>query len=398
MPELTRQLRAHGVQLPSHAWPDIHALRQDKLAGMAAFATGPASPSLRYCMEVAPDAVLAGAETTMQSPGGSVGCSPAATAALWQKTGSPGALAYLDALSCRSADGGAPEVHPMEAFEISWSLYHLGRAGLLPSCTVIHLRALAGELDRRGWVGFSREFPVPEADTTAMTINLLPHLGRDVVPALGLLLRYEADDHFFHYPGERGASVSVNARLLEAFNHSPGGYAAQRRKLIGFLRDTRTADGYWLDKWHVSPYYATAHVSFALSGSVSGGPGLDATRRWLIETQHADGSWGIDGGQPEETAYAILALDALAGPRSPIPSRTAAAAHRYLVPFLDAAPHDFAELWLGKSLFTPTAVVQSAVIAATHLSRPCRTPASGGQGSGRESGGAGRYGTGAGRQ
>ncbi len=384
VPELTRQLRAHGVRLPPQAWPDIHALRQDKLARMAASAAGPGSPSLRYCMEVAPDEALAGAAMTMQmmqtmqSPGGSVGCSPAATAALWQKTGSPRALAYLDALSCRSADGGAPEVHPMEAFEIGWSLYHLGRAGLLPSRAMTHLGSLAGELDRRGWVGFSREFPVPEADTTAMTINLLPHLGRNPAPSLGLLLRYEAGDHFFHYPGERGASVSVNARLLEAFNHSPDAYAAQRRKLIGFLCDTRTADGYWLDKWHVSPYYATAHVSFALGRSVSGDLGLSATRRWLIGTQHADGSWGIDGGQPEETAYAILALDALADRRSPIPSRTAAAAHRYLMPFLDAEPHDFAELWLGKSLFTPTAVVQSAVIAATHLSRPCRAPAAGG--------------------
>ncbi|WP_449475354.1 hypothetical protein [Streptomyces abikoensis] len=377
VPELTRQLRARGVRLPPRAWPGIDALRQEKLARMAASAPGPGSPSVRYCMEVAPAAVLAGATTALQSPGGSVGCSPAATVALWQSTGSARALAYLDELSRRSADGGAPEVHPMEAFEIGWSLYHLGRAGLLPSRARTRLGALTGELDRRGWVAFSREFPVPEADTTAMTINLLPHAGRDAAPWLGLLLRYEEGDHFFHYPGERGASVSVNARLLEAFNRSPGGYAPQRRKLTGFLSGTRTADGYWLDKWHVSPYYATAHVSFALSRS-SGTSGLTATHRWLIGSQHADGSWGTGGGQPEETAYAVLALDALAGCGLPVPPRTAAAAHRYLTPFLDAAPRDFAELWLGKSLFTPVAVVQSAVIAAVHLSRPRPAPAAGG--------------------
>ncbi|MET9416322.1 prenyltransferase/squalene oxidase repeat-containing protein [Streptomyces klenkii] len=378
VPELTRQLRVRGVRLPPQAWPGIHALRQEKLAGMAAAAAGPGSPSVRYCMEVAPRTALAGATTALQSPGGSVGCSPAATVALWQSTGSARALAYLDELSCRSADGGAPEVHPMEAFEIGWSLYHLARAGLLPSCAATRLGALTGELDRRGWVAFSREFPVPEADTTAMTINLLPHAGRAAAPSLALLLRYEACDHFFHYPGERGASVSVNARLLEAFSCSPGGYARQRRKLTGFLLGTRAADGYWLDKWHVSPYYATAHVSFALSRSASGASALTATHHWLINSQHADGSWGIGGGQPEETAYAVLALDALAGCGLPVPPRTAAAAHRYLTPFLDAAPHDFAELWLGKSLFTPVAVVQSAVIAAVHLSRPRHAPAAGG--------------------
>ncbi|MGK5731260.1 hypothetical protein [Streptomyces sp. URMC 124] len=400
VPELTRQLRARGVQLPARAWPEVGALRREKLAAMAAGAAGPGSASLRYCMEVAPATAHADASTApaapaalstpdmptaraaLQSPGGSVGCSPAATVALWQHTGSPRALAYLDALSRRSADGGAPEVHPMEAFEIGWSLYHLGRAGLLPSRARPHLGALADELDGRGWVAFSREFPVPEADTTAMAVNLLPHTGRDAALSLGLLLRYEARDHFFHYPGERGASVSVNARLLEAFTHAPVRYAPQRRKLLRFLFDSRTADGYWLDKWHVSPYYATAHVSFALSRSVSAAAGLAATHRWLIGTQHADGSWGVDGGQPEETAYAVLALGALAACRLPVPSRTLTAAHRYLTPFLDAAPGDFAELWLGKSLFTPTAVVQSAVIAATHLSRPLsrlrRVPPGGG--------------------
>ncbi|MEH6376448.1 prenyltransferase/squalene oxidase repeat-containing protein [Streptomyces sp. KLMMK] len=394
VPELTRRLRIHGVDLPPHAWPDIHALRRDKLARMAAASVGSSSPSLspslRFCMEVAPGEALAGAAPALQSPGGSVGCSPAATAALWRSTGDARALAYLDHLAHRSRDGGAPEVHPVEAFETGWSLYHLGRAGLLPPGAAHHLDALAGELDRRGWVGFSREFPAPEADTTAMTINLLPHLGVDAASRLGLLLRYETDDHFFHYPGERGASVSVNARLLEAFNHAPGTYGPQRRKLIRFLLESRRADGSWLDKWHMSPYYATAHVCFALGryGSDGGDVGdvghggrgghLARTHEWLLGTQHPNGSWGAGGGQPEEAAYAILALDALAGGglpggHLPLPARTSYLAHRYLVPYLDAGPDAFAELWLGKSLYTPPAVVQSAVIAAAHLTRPRRT-------------------------
>ncbi|MEU1820306.1 prenyltransferase/squalene oxidase repeat-containing protein [Streptomyces roseifaciens] len=383
VPELTRRLRAHGVDLPAQAWPDIHALRRDKLARMAAASAGSfspsgafassLSPSLRYCMEVAPDEAFAGAAPALQSPGGSVGCSPAATAALWRSTGDARALAYLDHLAHRSRDGGAPEVHPVEAFETGWSLYHLGRAGLLPPSAAHHLEALAGELDRRGWVGFSREFPVPEADTTAMTINLLPHLGVVAASRLGLLLRYEADDHFFHYPGERGASVSVNARLLEAFNHAPGMHGPQRRKLIRFLLESRAADGSWLDKWHMSPYYATAHVCFALGRFASAEGPLTRTHEWLLDTQHPNGSWGAGGGQPEETAYAILALDALAGGDLPLPARTSHLAHRYLVPYLDAGPDAFAELWLGKSLYTPIAVVQSAVIAAAHLTRPRRT-------------------------
>ncbi|WKU48273.1 prenyltransferase/squalene oxidase repeat-containing protein [Streptomyces sp. VNUA116] len=374
VPELTRQLRSRGLNLPQGAWRDVECLRRDKLARMAAVGGASGAPSLRYSMEVAPAAALAADATALQSPGGSVGCSPAATAALWQSTGDARALAYLDRLAHGSADGGAPEVHPMEAFETAWSLYHLGRAGLFPPHAAPHLDALADALGRRGWVGFSAEFPVPEADTTAMVINLLPLLGQDVASRLGLLLRYEADDHFLHYPGERGPSVSVNARILEAFNHAPAGYAPQRRKLIGFLREARTAEGYWLDKWHVSPYYATAHVSFALGGAAAaeGTAGLAATRRWLIGTQHPDGSWGMDGGQPEETAYAVLALHALADRRSPVPPSTTARAHRYLLPHLEADPGDFAELWLGKSLYTPVAVVRSAVIAAAHLSRPRR--------------------------
>jgi halimadienyl-diphosphate synthase len=76
------------------------------------------------------------------------------------------------------------------------------------------------------------------------------------------------------------------------------------------------------------------------------------------------------GGLPEETAYAVLSLDALGDRHGPVPADTIKRAGDYLGEHLDDA--DFAELWIGKGLYTPPAVVRAAVLAAHVASRAAR--------------------------
>ncbi|MDZ7704255.1 MAG: hypothetical protein U5L04_07230 [Trueperaceae bacterium] len=70
---------------------------------------------------------------------------------------------------------------------------------------------------------------------------------------------------------------------------------AMREKVTVTLLDNRVFNTYWIDKWHASPYYATAH---ALIGLLQEGDYLAQACRhtvdWLLHTQREEtGSGGF---------------------------------------------------------------------------------------------------------
>ena len=259
-------------------------------------------------------------------------------------------------------DGSIPTVEPFEVFEVAWVLYNLARAGQRPAEAQPLVRYLAQALTDDG-VGVSREGLRPDSDDTALTLSVLHQYGYPI--SAGPLRPFEGVNFFFTFPLERDASVTSNAHVLEVLLVVPP-FPRQhviQQKVLKYLRDARVDGDHWVDKWHGSPFYATAHAVFALTA-----PAPEVCRpafNWLKSTQREDGSWGwFSKGTPEETAYAVQALmlapeEVLAGMGDQL--RRAAA---YLN---ETEAEPVIPMWVGKSLYGPTQVVRSAVLSAQIL-------------------------------
>jgi len=144
----------------------------------------------------------------LQEENGSFGFSPAATAyVLTQCPTNAKAQAYLDSILA-FGDGAAMSAHPVEVFNKSWVLYNLELMGNLTDYWTLaqpHLEYLRQCWDEKRGVGFSRHYPVPDLDDTAVAFKLLNRTGSQVDP--GVFLQYEKDTHFTCYTFERTPSV-----------------------------------------------------------------------------------------------------------------------------------------------------------------------------------------------
>jgi halimadienyl-diphosphate synthase len=270
----------------------------------------------------------------------------------------------------------APVLHPCELFELLWAAYHLYLAGvpvdeLLTPADRTRLReALA-----QGGVSLSPSFPIPDADDTAVALLLLHELGEPV--DLSVLEAFALPGrHFASFPHERHPSVGVNLHVLHTLLRVPG-YPDQERtieRLVDYIADQQLSGLYWVDKWHISPYYATAHALCVFRDlppehAARVKPLVEGAREWIRQTQHGEGSWGFYGEPTaEETAYAVLGLTAAEPPDLTDRDRQqCTAALRYLSLRLDPAkPAEelFPPLWIDKCLYLPTLVVQAVIEAA----------------------------------
>ncbi|MFC7639783.1 prenyltransferase/squalene oxidase repeat-containing protein [Streptosporangium lutulentum] len=342
---------------------------------------------LMHALEVAGEAAaglpgavpsLIGAEVSA-SPLGTIGASPAASAAWLGTDGSLGGggsvRRYLEVIAERSG-GPVPCATPITAFERGWTLSWLLRAGVpvdVPGELAVSLNDALGPEGAAAGPGLP-----PDADTTSVALHALALLRIPRDP--GSLWPYETDTHFCTWRGEEGASPTVNAHVLDAFGeHLRRGagagprYGTAVRKLAAWLRDRQRADGSWLDRWHASPYYATACCALALwefGGEESAGAVRGAVR-WLLGTQRRDGSWGRWEGTAEETAYAMqtLLLVSPAGPGRPVEALERG--HRFLLGSVTERgdPVDAPPLWHDKDLYSPRAIVRAAILGALHLAR-----------------------------
>ncbi|MEU8171087.1 prenyltransferase/squalene oxidase repeat-containing protein [Micromonospora sp. NPDC049004] len=366
---LTRLDRATADRLPHPPLSLPPGLGPDRLRAVrAAVAAGAPLPTkLAHFYELL-DATPADAGPTLTA----VGASPAATAAWLTAAGpdaGPAAHAFLRQL-IREGDGPVPCPTPITVFERAWVLSGLRRAGVAVNPPATVLRTLATATAAEG-VATGEGLPT-DADTTSVTLDALARLGHPADPAS--LWAYETADGFCTWPGsEDGFSVTTNAHVLDAFGQHvaayPGAdprYHRTVERLSVVLPAHQLADGPWQDRWHASPYYATACCVLALAEFGRGGAAaeaVDRAARWVLDSQRADGSWGRWGGTVEETAYALQVL--LAAPTgAPRVDDAVARGHAYL--HLPSGRTD-RPLWYGKELYCPTAIVRAAVLAACRL-------------------------------
>ncbi|MER7001030.1 prenyltransferase/squalene oxidase repeat-containing protein [Streptomyces sp. NPDC000410] len=365
-PTLVAQAQELGLRLPPHIVSALTELRERKLAKVpAGFLTTVRTPLL-HALETLTDVIPVAAVAALASSDGSIANSTASTGVYWQATGDPAALDYLRNAARSAGDGGMPEWYLIDVMEPAWSLYSLGRAGLDSASMgqqVDRLAALAAEAPHGLPTMTNNDFF--DADDTAMVVSVLRMFGRPYEQLQQTLLGFEDEHYFRAFAFERHPAISANGHVLEALAPDRDRFTTQIDKCKNFLISAQREKAWWADKWHRSPYYATAHV---VPGLAQVAPdAVSGTWQWLLDTQQPDGSWGTGTGRPEESAWAVLALDSLAPHHGPIPDGPRHRAHQFLTASLDQDDH--AELWVGKALFLPPALVKSTVLAAYTLTQ-----------------------------
>ncbi|MDQ6885569.1 MAG: hypothetical protein M3077_15240 [Candidatus Dormibacteraeota bacterium] len=362
LPALLDEATARELPLPIERFRGIIAQRDAKIGHLPPRLIYNVDTPLLHSLEYLGSRIDPKAAGARLSRNGSFANSPSATAYYLLHTSDARARAYLDALIAARGDGSVPTVFPFEVFERAWVLYNLARAAFKPADAATHVTYLAQALTDDG-VGVASEGLRPDSDDTALTLSVLHRYGYPI--SMGPLRPFEGINFFFTFPLERDASVTANAHVLEVLRACAPFPRQQviEQKVVKFLRDSRLDQDHWIDKWHISPFYATAHAVFALSEAA---PDVClAAYTWFKNSQRADGSWGwFTQGTPEETAYAVQALLA-----APAAIRADFEANlRQAEQYLNETEGELViPMWVGKTLYAPDVVIRSAVLSARIL-------------------------------
>ncbi|MER5421718.1 prenyltransferase/squalene oxidase repeat-containing protein [Streptosporangium roseum] len=357
------------------------------------------SQKLVHALEVAGEAAVrapgvvpspVGTDTFSPVAAGTIGASPAAGSAWLGPEGRADpddpVRRYLEAVAGRYG-GPVPCALPVTVFERGWVLSWLWRAGIHVEVPPQLAESLGDALGPQG-TSAGPGLP-PDADTTSVALYALALLGDPREP--DGLRGYETDTHFCTWRGEEGASPTVNAHVLDAFGEyvrrrpeAAPRYAAATGRLSAWLRGRQTREGSWLDRWHASPYYATACCALALAefGGEESAEAVDGAVRWILGSQREDGSWGRWRGTAEETAYALQTLLLTAATAGRGRAEAVERGYHYLRGSVgdQGVPIGAPPLWHDKDLYLPVAIVTAAVLGALHLARPVTRSRPGGVG------------------
>lgn len=300
----------------------------------------------------------------LREPNGSVAYSPAATTFFYLhvQPDDPAALDYLEKVT---TDGAAPYIAPIEIFEQGWALWNLA---LLPQLDAETLRLCQPHLDliEAEWkpgIGAAAcaGLTLVESDTTSVAYKVLQQFGR--MPDLEAVMHYEEENHFRCFQLEANPSLSANIHILDALKGV--GFGASHpsvQKVLRFLQRTQTMQMFWFDKWHVSPYYPTAHAIIAcvdLANEL-----IQDAVYWIKVSQRKDGAWGYYVATAEETALCLQALVIWKQHGGEVPDSVLKRGAAWLAEHMD---EPYVPLWIGKSLYCPELVVRSAVLSALAL-------------------------------
>jgi halimadienyl-diphosphate synthase len=301
----------------------------------------------------------------MQEDNGSVGVSPSATAyfATYVKRGDEPSLKYLR--SVMKQDGGMPNVAPFDVFEIAWTLWNLSFIPDLKKNGKLqpHLEFLSKAWQPKRGVGFAAGYSVKDSDDTGLVYDTLLRFG--IEKDLASVLIYEEKDHFRCFDLEANPSISANIHVLGALGQAGLDQKnSSVQKVMRFLHKAKGTNHFWVDKWHSSTYYATAHAIIACAQFASGL--VHDSVEWILQSQNRDGSWGTYLSTAEETAYAIQALWFWNENVAKVPRNTLKNGARWLREHMD---QPYPPLWIGKCLYNPSLVIRSAVISALALAQ-----------------------------
>lgn len=357
LPMLLDDALRRGIELPDRDFSPVRELRDAKLSlAPKDWAYRPGSP-LTHSLEYLGPHLDIGQARRVIADNGSVANSPSASAYLAGYIKDAALSGYLNRVST-SEDGGIPNVQPFELFERAWCLYSFDLAGLSVPAMTEARRSLQWAWRESG-VGISVTGLHSDADDTAMVYAGLCPTAR-TPGALAVFEQFRMETGYRCFPYERNPSVSANIHIVEAMARVSGPEADRiRSHATQFLLDARKDGALWEDKWHVSPYYTTTHAMVALHRTHP--EVIPSALDWIRSTQHADGGWGIFGGTREETAYVVQAVAHLTTGRA---SASDQAALRKAGQYLREAPPRYPELWVGKGLYAPIAVVDAAIVGA----------------------------------
>src|SRR5215211_6853552 len=240
----------------------------------------------------------------LQESNGSVGLSPSATAyfATYIKKGDEASLTYLRSMA--KPDGGLPNVAPFDIFEIAWALWNLSFIPDVKKNKKLqpHIDFLANAWQPKRGVGFAANYSVKDSDDTGLVYDTLLRFGCE--KDLASVLIYEEKDHFRCFDLEANPSISANIHVLSALGEAGLDQKnSSVQKVIRFLHKAKGSNPFWVDKWHSSAYYATAHAVIACAKFAS--VFVEDSVGWILRSQNRDGSWGTYLSTAEETAYAL---------------------------------------------------------------------------------------------
>lgn len=350
------QRRTDGIlrrfaQLREAKLKKLHGLKIDR-AVSAAFSAEMAGQDNKHLLDI----------DHLQEANGSLANSPSATAyfALALRPGDERALNYLRRIV--SPDGSVPFLAPIELFEGIWVMWNLALVRQESGLDLALYQPAVDVLERQlmaDGIGFSAEVTFKDGDDTALACATLYRFNRQV--SLQPLFHYEGKTSFLCYHEEASTSTGANIHALDALRCA--GYAPDHptvEKVVRFLR--KTAQPFWQDKWHVSPYYATAHAVIVCAGYQN--DLATAAVDWILRTQKTDGSWGIVMPTAEETAYCLQALAIWNKHTNSVDKRILRMGTTWLKEHADL---QHPPLWIGKSLYRPELLVRSVILSALAL-------------------------------
>jgi halimadienyl-diphosphate synthase len=297
---------------------------------------------------------------------GSVGFSPAATSyfVMSQGEGTQEAVKHLTDIF---QDGNLPTVSSIDLFETTWSLWNFQVAypSLDPSIISSHLDFIESCWTEVG-TSFASGYTPKDGDDSSMAYDVLVRGGRN--PDLSGVLHYEDVSVFRCYANESDPSISTNVHVLGALQQA--GLECDDssvQKTLKYLKEKQHPDGWWLDKWHTSPYYPTAHFIIAGAGYCANDMVSKAVS-WIANTQNKNGSWGYIIPTAEETAYSLQALAYYKRLGYPVDTNILKRGKSWL---LDHQEEIYTSLWVGKSLYSPVKVLASTVLSALVMVDDC---------------------------
>lgn len=299
----------------------------------------------------------------LQEANGSVAYSPAATAFFIEYVNAdPSAIQFLRDITI---NGAAPYIGPIDVFEYAWVLWNLALTDSLDKDTLALCQPSLDAL-RKYWhpgkgISAVGELTLIDGDTTAMAYDVLTQFGYSA--DLEGVLYYEQTEHFLCFPLEANPSISTNVHVLGALRKA--GFESQRssvQKILRFLKKVQTANSFWFDKWHSSPYYTTAHAIIECAGYEN--ELVKTAVEWILKTQDTNGSWGYYMPTAEETAYCLQALVIWKQRGGQVSVDILKRGATWLADHTEAP---YPMLWIGKCLYCPELVVRSAILSALML-------------------------------
>lgn len=374
MPTLLKEVESHGIISHQHDTV-LDRLTRQRAAKLARLPEGMINKDVTLVFSaemVGIDGLHLLDKNNLQEFDGSLGHSPAATCffalhAAPEAHALESSLAFLREIAI---NGAGETIYGIDGFQHAWILSNLALTDCLDDETLAlcqpGLNALERHWNSRNGLATILGNAFPDGDTSGVAYEVLSRFGRKV--DLQGLLHYEENEHFRCFGLEADPSLSTNVHILGALRQA--GFEVQHpsvQKIVRFLKQSQTRHSYWFDKWHASPYYTTCHAIIAGAGYAD--ELVTSAVDWVLNTQNEDGSWGFynNVSSAEETAYCLQALCVWKRQgigdeeiHSDILTRGA----NWLKEHMDD-PYPW--LWIGKSLYCPELVVESAILSALML-------------------------------